>query len=237
MNFHSMIQTQFHTKIQILCTNTGTKYFNHSLSTYLQENDIMHQSSCVDTPQQNGVVERKNRHIIEVARALLFTSHMPSHFWGDSILTTTYLINRMPSWVISFVTFSKNSKSFFPHSRLGAHLPLRVFGSTVFVHAHAPKRNKLDPRTLKCLFIGYCSTQKGYKCYDPISQKLYVSLDVTFFKHTPYYLLQGEFVSEARPPLTLDYLNVVVFESTSCLMSTSSPNIEGHLNSGGDTEI
>ena len=93
MNFHFMIQTQFHTKIQILCTDNGTEYFNHSLSTYLQENGIIHQSSCVDTPQQNGVAEWKNRHILKVARTLLFTSRMPSQFWGDSILTATYLIN------------------------------------------------------------------------------------------------------------------------------------------------
>ena len=85
--------------------------------------------------------------------------------------------------------------------------------------------------------LGYSSTQKGYKCYDPISQKLYISLDITFFEHTPYYSLQGEFMSETRPPLTLDYLYVAMFESTPCLISTPSPNTEGHLNSGGDTEI
>ncbi|KAJ9675808.1 hypothetical protein PVL29_024651 [Vitis rotundifolia] len=79
-NFHSMIQTQFQTKIKILRTDNGTEYFNHSLSIYFQENDIIHQSSCVDTLQQNGVAERKNKHILEVARALLFTSCMPSQF-------------------------------------------------------------------------------------------------------------------------------------------------------------
>ena len=143
----------------------------------------------------------------------------------------------MPSRVLSFVTPLQKFQEFFLHSRLDAHLPLCVFGSTVFVHSHAPKRNKLDPRALKCVFLGYSSTQRGYKCYDPISQKLYVSLDVTFFEHTPYSSLQGESVSEARPPLTLDYLDVVVFKSTSCLISTPSPNTEGHLNSGGDMEI
>ena len=143
----------------------------------------------------------------------------------------------MSSRVLSFVTPLQQFQDFFPHSRLGAHLPLRVFGFTVFVHAHAPKRNKLDPGALECVFLGYSSTQKGYKCYDPISQKLYVSLDVTFFEHTPYYSLQGESVSEARPPLTLDYLDVAVFESTLCLISTPLPNTEGHLNSRGDTEI
>ncbi|RVW46520.1 Retrovirus-related Pol polyprotein from transposon RE1 [Vitis vinifera] len=135
---------------------------------------------------------------------------MPTQFWGDSILTATYLINRMPSRVLSFVTPLQKFHEFFPHSRLDAHLPLRVFGSTVFVHIHGPKRNKFDPRALKCVFLGYSSTQKGYKCYDPISQKLYVSLDVTFFEHTPYYSLQGESMSETRPSLTSDYLDVAI---------------------------
>ncbi|RVW26230.1 Retrovirus-related Pol polyprotein from transposon TNT 1-94 [Vitis vinifera] len=135
---------------------------------------------------------------------------MPTQFWGDSILTATYLINRMPSRVLSFVTPLQKFHEFFPHSRLDAHLPLRVFGSTVFVHIHGPKRNKFDPKALKCVFLGYSSTQKGYKCYDPISQKLYVSLDVTFFEHTPYYSLQGESMSETRPSLTSDYLDVAM---------------------------
>ena len=123
------------------------------MSTYLQENGIIHQSSCVDTPQQNRVAERKNGNILEVAHALLFTSHMPSQFWGDSILIATYLINRMPSRVLSFITPLQKFQEFFPHSRLGAHLLLHVFGSTVFVHTHGPKRNKLDPRHLNVSFL------------------------------------------------------------------------------------
>ena len=113
MNFHSMIQTQFHTKIKILRIDNGIEYFNHSLSIYLQENGIIHQSSCVDTPQQNEVAKRKNSHILKVACALLFISHMPSQFWGDSILTATYLINRMSSRVLSFVTPLQKFQEFF----------------------------------------------------------------------------------------------------------------------------
>ena len=151
-----MIQTQFQTKIQILRTDNGTEYFNHSLSTYLEENGIIHQSSCVNTPQQNGVAERKNRHILEVARALLFTSHMPSQFWGDS---KSFFLIRDLVHIFHFVSLGP----------LCLSTPL------------GPKRNKFDPRALKCVFLGYSSTQKGYKCYDPVSKKLYVSLDVTFF--------------------------------------------------------
>ena len=59
LNFHSMIQTQFQTKIQILRTGNGTEYLNHSLSTYLEENGIIHQSSCVDTLSKTRLQNRK----------------------------------------------------------------------------------------------------------------------------------------------------------------------------------
>ena len=115
INFHSMIQTQFQTKIQILRIDNGTKYFNNILGNYLQEHGIIHQSSCVDTSQQNGVTERKNRHILKVARALMFTSNMPKIFWGNAILTATYLINRSLVRFFLLPLLSKNSRNIFPH--------------------------------------------------------------------------------------------------------------------------
>ena len=57
----------------------------------------MHHSSCVYTPQQNGVAERKNEHLLEVARSIMFTMNVPKLFWREAILTAAYLINRMPS--------------------------------------------------------------------------------------------------------------------------------------------
>ena len=161
---------------------------------------------------------------------------MSSKFWGDSILTVTYLINRMPSRVLSFVTPSRNSKSFFLILDSMHIFHLVSLGPLCLSTLIDLSGTNLIPERLN-VFLGYSSTQKGYKCYDPILQKLYISLDITFFEHTPYYSLQGESVSETRPPLTLDYLDVAVFESTLCLISTSSPNTEEYLNLGGDTKL
>ena len=96
-NFNTMIQTQFQTKIKVLKTDNAKKYFTSILGDYLLSQGIVHQSSCIDTLQQNGVAERKNRHLLEVVRSLMFTTRVPKFFWGEAVLTATYLINRMPS--------------------------------------------------------------------------------------------------------------------------------------------
>ena len=148
---------------------------------------IVHQSSCVDTPQQNGVAERKNRHLLEVARSIMFTTNVPKHFWGEAVLTATYLINRMPSRVLKFQTPCQAILCSYPDTQIISSLPLKVFGCTAFVHIHQHHRSKLDPKAIKCLFLGYSPTKKGYKCYLPITRKFYASMDVTFFENQSYY--------------------------------------------------
>ncbi|RVX04713.1 Retrovirus-related Pol polyprotein from transposon TNT 1-94 [Vitis vinifera] len=156
---------------------------------------IVHLSSCVDTPQQNGIAERKNRHLLEVARSLMFSMNVPKLFWGQAILTAAYLINRMPSRVLKFQTPCQTLLKSFPTTRLISTVPPKIFGCSVFVHINQQHRSKLDPRSLKCIFLGYSSNQKGYKCYSPVTRKFYNSMDVTFFETQPYYPkndIQGE---------------------------------------------
>ena len=103
-SFNKMIQNQFQTKIQILRTDNGKEYFNSLLGNYLINEGIIHQSSCVETPQQNGVSERKNRHLLEVARSNMFSSNVPKQFCCEAVLIDAYLINRLPSRVLKFQT-------------------------------------------------------------------------------------------------------------------------------------
>ena len=77
--FYTMVQTQFQKNIQILLSDNGREYFKNVLGLFYLEKGIVHQSSCVDTPQQNGLAERKNKHLLEVAQALLFTNQVPKY--------------------------------------------------------------------------------------------------------------------------------------------------------------
>lgn len=69
---------------------------------YLEAHGIIHQTTCSNTPQQNGVAKRKNRHLWEVVRALLIEAHMPLSYWGEALTSTAYLINQVPSSTIDF---------------------------------------------------------------------------------------------------------------------------------------
>ena len=190
-----MIQTQFQSKIQILKSDNARDYFNSILGEFLAKEGIVHLSSCVDTPQQNGIAERKNRHLLEVARSLMFSTNVPKLFWGEAVLTAAYLINRMSSRVLKFQTPCQTLLKSFPTTRLISIVPPKIFGCSVFVHINQQHRSKLDPRSLKCIFLGYSANKKGYKCYSPVTRKFYNSMDVTFFETQPYYPkidIQGE---------------------------------------------
>lgn len=171
----------------MLKTNNVQEYFSSILNDYLLIPGIIHQSSCVDTPQQNRAVERKNRHLLEVARSLMFTTHVPKHIWGEAVLIAAYLINRMPSRALNFQTPSRTLLKSYPNTTIISTIPMRVFGCSAYVHTHSHNRSEVDPKALKCIFIGYSSNQKGYKCYSPITRCVYYSMDVTFAKQKPYY--------------------------------------------------
>lgn len=67
---------------------------------FYKENEILLETSCPYTPQQNEVVERKHRHLLDIARALRFQASLPIEFWGDCVLTTSYIINKLPTKVL-----------------------------------------------------------------------------------------------------------------------------------------
>ena len=195
--FYTEIQTQFNISIRVLRSDNAREYFSAQFTSFMSHHGILHQSSCAHTPQQNGVAERKNRHLVETTHTILLHSNVPFRFWGDVVLTTCYLINRMPSSVLhDQIPLSL----LFPDQPL-YFLPPRVFGCTCFVHILTPGQDKLSAKAMKCLFLGYSRLQKGYRCYSLETHRYFISADVTFFEDSPFFSTTSESlpVSEVLP--------------------------------------
>ena len=117
----------------------------------------------------------------------MLSASVPSEFWGEAVLTAVHAINRIPSSIISGLS---------PFEKLYASTPdyysLKVFGSSCFVLRPQVERSKLSSRSAMCVFLGYGDGQKGYRCYDPHARKLYVSRNVVFLEHIPFYFVSSD---------------------------------------------
>ena len=94
----------FHVSVQTLRSDNAKEYLLEPFQSFMIQNGILHQTSCVDTPSQTEVAKSKNRHLLETARALLLQMNVPKHFWADAVSTSCFLINRMPSSILNWAT-------------------------------------------------------------------------------------------------------------------------------------
>ncbi|XP_010463092.1 PREDICTED: uncharacterized protein LOC104743742 [Camelina sativa] len=130
-------------------SDNGTEFL--CLSSFFREKGIVHQTTCVGTPQQNGRVERKHLHLLNVARSLLFQAQLPTKFWVEAVLNAAHVINLTPTKLL-------HNKC--PHE--------------------IRDKDKFVPRSRKCVFVGYPYGKKGWKLYDLENNEFFVSRDVIF---------------------------------------------------------
>ena len=100
-SFYNLIFTQFKLPTKVIRLDNGLEFAS---SSFYASKGIIHQLSCVETPQQNSIVERKHQHLLTMTRAMRFQANLPLNFWGDYVLTATYLINRTPSPLLQNIT-------------------------------------------------------------------------------------------------------------------------------------
>ncbi|MCO5557439.1 hypothetical protein L7F22_011003 [Adiantum nelumboides] len=160
----AMAEKQTEKYVQCLRSDGGGDYFSNEFSSFLKKHGIQRQFTCRYTPQQNGVAERKNRHIVEVARALMAEKNVPRCYWAKAVSTAMYIMNKTPTAAVHNVTPEENFSGKRPD--LGH---LKLFGCIAYLHVPDELQTKLDPKAEKCIFIGYSLEQKGYKCYNPIT--------------------------------------------------------------------
>ena len=175
VNFISYIETQFSTKLKCLRSDNGPEFLMYN---FFQSKGILHQRSCVECPQQNGIVERKHQHILNVARSLSFQAHLPKNFWHLSIQHAIHLINRLPTPLL-------HNKSPFTllHNALPTFSHLKCFGCLAFASTLHVHRTKFQSRARKSVFLGYRNGTKGYLLYDLNSNEFFVSRNVVFFEN------------------------------------------------------
>ena len=186
-NLCVLIEQQFGKTVKGLRTDNAKDFLNKELNEFLASKGIVHETSCPYTPQQNGLAERKIGDIVDKARTLLIQARVPLNLWGFSVMTAVHFINCLPSRTLQFQSPIGILEKVFPDTRLKTGLPIMIFGCVAYVHNPAHKTNKWSAKAFKCVFLGYSSTQKGYKLYHPVTRKYIVSKDVIFDESVFYY--------------------------------------------------
>uniref|UniRef100_A0A2N9EXT0 Uncharacterized protein n=1 Tax=Fagus sylvatica TaxID=28930 RepID=A0A2N9EXT0_FAGSY len=123
----------------------------------------------------NSVAERKHRHVVELGLAMLLHASAPKYLWVEAFLTATFLINRLPS-----PSLGMHSPCFLLHQKKPTYDFLRTFGSQCFPYLRSYAKDKLEPRSLPCIFVGYSDKHKGYRCLHLSTGRVYTSRHVVF---------------------------------------------------------
>lgn len=129
------------------------------------------------------MLERKNKHLLDTSKTLLFQSKLPLKYWGDCVLTATYLINRFPSPLLHNISpFEKL------HQSPPSYDHLKSFGCLCFATSLKIGRNKFQARAISSIFLGYPFGKKGYKILNLTTFSIFYSRDVVFHEHIfPYH--------------------------------------------------
>jgi hypothetical protein len=180
--FRALIKTQHSVVIKCFRCDLGGEYTSNKFYQLLTLDGTIHQTSCTNTPEQNGVAERKHMHIVETTHSLLLSAFVPNEFLGEAVLTAVSLINTISSSHSSGLSSFKKLYGFVPD-----YSSFRVFGCTCFVLRPHVERRKLSSQSAICVFLGYGEGKKVYRCFDQITQKLYVFRHVVFLEHIPFF--------------------------------------------------
>ncbi|MCO5591502.1 hypothetical protein L7F22_045486 [Adiantum nelumboides] len=178
-HYVSMVENETGCKVQTLRTDRGGEYMSGAFKDFLGKKGIKHQCTMPYTPQQNGVAERKNRSLMEMARCMLKAKSLPHKLWMEAVACAAHVLNRCPTRALKTIT---PYESWYDKKPSVSYL--RVFGCLAYAHIPQQLRGKLDDKAVKCIFVGYSSGSKGYRLYNPATNKIFESRDVIFAETT-----------------------------------------------------
>ncbi|GKC87743.1 retrovirus-related pol polyprotein from transposon TNT 1-94, partial [Tanacetum coccineum] len=161
--------------VRYIRTDNGTEFVNQVMSKYYEGVGIFHQKSVPRTPQQNGVVERRNRTLMEAARTMLIFSKAPMFLWAAAVATTCYIQNRS-------LIHTRHNKT--PYELMHDNKPdltfFRVFGALCYPTNDSEDLGKFQAKADIGIFVGHAPSRKGYRIYNKRTRRLMETIHVTF---------------------------------------------------------
>jgi hypothetical protein len=168
-------QNEFGLRIKKIRCDNGKKFKNSQIEGCLEEEDIKHEFCSPYTPQQNGVVERENRILLDMARTMLDEYKTLDRFWAEAINTACYSINRLYLHRI----LKKTSYELLTGKKPNV-LYFRVFGSKCFILIKRGRNSKIAPKALEGFLLGYDSNTRAYRVFNKSTRLVEVSCDIGF---------------------------------------------------------
>jgi hypothetical protein len=173
--YKALVEKQSGHQLQRLRTNNGGEYVNNNFTSYCTAQGIQMQHIVPYTPQQNGVVERKNHTLKEMANCMIQSKGLSLKYWVEAINCENYIVNHTPTKALKNITPEEAWNKIKPDV---SHF--HVFGSVAWAHIPDEKRKALQPKSEKCIFVGYSEDVKGYKLLQPHSNEIIIRRDVKF---------------------------------------------------------
>ncbi|GJX52393.1 retrovirus-related pol polyprotein from transposon TNT 1-94 [Tanacetum coccineum] len=174
-DFLTMIQRNLQAPVISVRTDRGTEFLNKTLNAFFKEEGIEHQTSTPRTPEQNGVVERRNRTLVEAARTMLSASKLPLFFWAEAIATACYTQNRS----IIIPTHEKTAYHII-NDRKPSIKHLHIFGCTCYLTKDGENLDKMKEKGDPCILVGYSTQSKGYRVYNKRTRLIVESIHLIF---------------------------------------------------------
>jgi hypothetical protein len=133
----------------------------------------------------------------------MIASSVPPHFWAEVVSTATYLINIQPSSALqSGILFERLC------GKTPDYSSLRLFGYVCYVFLAPREHTKLTAQSVECVFLGYSTEHKGYRCWDPVARRMRTSRDIVFDESRPFY---PRATTDAPPASLVDHLSFLFF--------------------------
>lgn len=174
------VQNQFEKQIKMIRSDNGKEYINNNLDILFKENGIIHQTTIRYTPEQNGVAERKNRSLVEMAKCMLLDAEMDKKYWAEAINTANYLYNRLPTKACIKTPYElwTNKKPDLSY--------IQIFGTKAYGKIPDEKRKKFCDKSKLYRFVGYSENSKGFRLLDTDTNKIIVERSVQFIENSSY---------------------------------------------------